>query len=164
MSWNKSQRLDASMPCHEYFSLFNIAFIHARMTSHQIATWRPAGCWRGRSRSSRGAPPPPASTWAPTNTRCSSWSDGQLTPDRRATLAGRSNVVSSSDRSGLTWFLICNKIMRAGESCWPNSPQRMRRCRHCSVIAILFNKLIADASSSAAPASASASASHQPPS
>lgn len=54
--------------------------------------------------------------------------------------------------------LICNKIVRAGESCWPNSPQRMQRCKDCSIIVILFNKLTADASSSGAPASAS----HQP--
>lgn len=28
------------MTCHEYFSLFNIAFIHARMTSHPTASFQ----------------------------------------------------------------------------------------------------------------------------
>ena len=62
----------------------------------KFPTWRPAGCWRGRSGRSRGAPPPQASTSVPANTPCLSLSDGALTPGRRRTSAGRSNEVGLS--------------------------------------------------------------------
>lgn len=64
----------------------------------KFSTWRPVGCRRGRSRSSRGALRPQTLTCVSTNTRCSSLSDEPLTSGRRDTSARRLNEVGSPRR------------------------------------------------------------------
>lgn len=89
--------MHGGIPAHQLSSLCNkkalSGFFDDITSKCKFPTWRPAGCWRGRSWRSRGALQPQTPTSAPTNTPCSSLSDGTLTSGRLDTSAGKSNEV-----------------------------------------------------------------------